>query len=259
MNNITVKGIGMTQALTLITGASGGMATALGLLLHQQGHALVLVSRHPENIHLDLQANHTVIQTDVSRPGAADELLVQCADKLGRVPDNLAHLAGSILLTPIHRTRDADYQMALNANLHSTFYTVRAFISALLAYKQPGNIALVSSVAAQIGIANHEVIAMAKGAVEGLVRSVAATYSAKGIRINAIAPGLMRSPANEGLFVNASAEKNITSQYPLGRYGQSEDGAQALAWLLSTQAGWITGQILSVDGGFTAVRPFVKG
>ncbi len=246
------------QPLTLITGASGGMATALGLHLHAQGHQLILVSRHPENIHLDLQVNHTVIQSDVSRSGAADEVRAQCAEKLGRVPNNLAQLAGSILLTPIHRTRDADYQMALNANLHSTFYTVRAFISTLLEHKQAGNIVLVSSVAAQMGIANHEVIAMVKGAIEGLVRSVAATYSGKGIRINAIAPGLMRSPANEGLFVNASAEKNIAAQYPLGRYGQSDDGANALAWLLSAEAAWITGQILPVDGGFTAVRPFVK-
>lgn len=248
----------MTRPLTLITGASGGMATALGLYLHAQGHDLILASRHPENIHLDLQVNHTVIQTDVSRPGAADELFAQCVEKLGRVPDNLAHLAGSILLTPIHRTRDADYQMALNANLHSTFYSVRAFINTLLEHKQPGNIVLVSSVTAQIGITNHEVIAMVKGAIEGLVRSVAATYSGKGIRINAIAQGLMRSPANEGLFVNASAEKNITAQYPLGRYGQSEDGAKALAWLLSPESAWITGQVLPVDGGFTAVRPFVK-
>lgn len=249
----------MTQPLTLITGASGGMATALGLLLHAQGHQLILVSRHPENIHLELQTQHTVIQQDVSRAGAAEEIFAQCAATLGRVPNHLAHLAGSILLAPLHRTRDADYHMALNANLHSTFYTTRAFINALLEHKQSGNIVLVSSVAARIGIANHEVIAMVKGAIEGLVRSVAATYSNKGIRINAIAPGLMRSPANEGLFVNAAAEKTITAQYPLGRYGQCSDGANALAWLLSEQAAWVTGQILPVDGGFSAVRPLVKG
>jgi NAD(P)-dependent dehydrogenase (short-subunit alcohol dehydrogenase family) len=248
----------MSNLLTLITGSSGGMATSLAKLLQKQGHQLILVTRNIENLDKDLRDNHFAITSDVSQVDAANMVMQKCINQFGRAPDNLAHLAGSVVLNPIHRISDEDYHEALDANMHSTFYTVRAYIDTLIRQKQAGNIALVSSVAAQIGIANHEVIAMAKGAIDGLVRSVAASYSNKGIRINAIAPGLMRSPANEKFFINESAEKSITAQYPLGRYGNVDDAANAISWLLSPQSDWITGQITPVDGGLSAVRPLIK-
>jgi NAD(P)-dependent dehydrogenase (short-subunit alcohol dehydrogenase family) len=77
--------------------------------------------------------------------------------------------------------------------------------------------------------------------------------------VNAVAPGLMRTPATERLFTPTNAEPQIKAQYPLGRYGAPEDAAAAMAWLLSDEAGWVTGQVLPVDGGFTAVRPLVRG
>jgi len=248
----------MSNLLTLITGSSGGMATSLAKHLQKQGHQLLLVTRNIENLDKDLRDTHFVIESDVSQIDSANMVMQQCVKQFGRAPDNLAHLAGSIFLSPLHKTRDEDYHEALDANLHSTFYTVRAYIETLIRQKQAGNIALVSSVAAQIGVANHEVIAMVKAAIDGLVRSVAASYSNKGIRINAIAPGLVRSPANEKFFVNDSAEKAISAQYPLGRYGNMNDAVNAISWLLSPESNWITGQISVVDGGFSAVRPLLK-
>jgi NAD(P)-dependent dehydrogenase (short-subunit alcohol dehydrogenase family) len=158
----------------------------------------------------------------------------------------------------MHRTKEDQYRQIVRDNLDTAFFTLNTFIDALIRSKQAGAAVMVSSVAAQIGISNHEAVGAAKSAVEGLVRSASATYANRGVRVNAIAPGLMRSPATDRFFINEKAEQQIAAQYPLGRYGSVDDGAAAITWLLSDEAQWITGQILPVDGGFSAVRPMVR-
>ena len=241
----------------LITGASGGLGRALVTKLHEAGWRLVLVSRRAETLDINKEFEPLAIEADTSRPGGASIALNQAIERFGMPPAALAHCAGSTLITPLHKTTDEQFRQTMAANLDSAFFTLRAYVDACLQHQTGGAVALVSSVVARIGVANHEAIAAGKGAIEALVRSAAATYSAKGIRINAISPGLMRSPLTERLFVG-NAEKFVAAQYPLGRYGSVEDGAAAMAWLLSDQANWITGQILPVDGGFSAIRPTVK-
>jgi len=175
-------------------------------------------------------------------------------------------LLGSVNLTRFVRrpfTTEAEfdweeYREVVRANLDSAFFTLGAFVKGCLDAKQPGAAVLVSSVVARIGVLNHEAIAAAKAGVEGLVRSAAATYAAKGLRVNAIAPGILRTPATERLFAGPAAEQGIAAQYPIGRYGLASDAAGAIVWLLSDDTSWVTGQVLSVDGGFTAVRPMVR-
>lgn len=241
----------------LITGASGGLGQALARKLHARDWRLALVSRHLDPLRALEALQPLLIESDVSQSEAARQALETAQQHFGNPPGALAHCAGTTLITPLHRTTDQQFRDVLSANLDSAFFTLRAYIDACLQAQTGGTAVLVSSVVARIGVPNHEAIAAAKGALEALVRSAAASYSGRGIRINAIAPGLMRSPMTERLFV-ANAEKAITAQYPLGRYGSSDDGAAAVAWLLSEEAGWITGQILPVDGGLSAVRPIVK-
>jgi NAD(P)-dependent dehydrogenase (short-subunit alcohol dehydrogenase family) len=177
----------------------------------------------------------------------------------GAAPDRLAHCGGTTLLAPLHRTTDAQYRDCITANLDSAFFTLRAWVQARLkAENTSGSAVLFASVVSQIGVGNHEAIAAAKGAIASLVPAAAATYAPQGIRINGIAPGLTRTGATERLFGAKGAEEQINAQYPLGRYGVPGDQARAAAWLLSDQASWITGQILPVDGGFTAIRPMVR-
>lgn len=117
-----------------------------------------------------------------------------------------------------------------------------------------GSIVLVSSAAARIGFANHEAIAAAKAGVIGLTLSAAATYGPRHIRVNCVAPGLVRTPMTSRLTANEVALKASTAMHPLGRIGEPEDVAAAIEWLLSPEQSWVTGQVLGIDGGLGSVR-----
>jgi NAD(P)-dependent dehydrogenase (short-subunit alcohol dehydrogenase family) len=255
----------MAPKLLMITGASGGIARALLQLCDPAQHQVAAVSRNQERLQhvlTGLDSNLEIIPVvgDVSNPEGAEAVFETIADRTGgRVPDQLAHCVGTTLLAPLHRTTDSQYRDCMTANLDSAFFTLRAWIQRRLKQTETaGSAVLFTSVVAQIGVTNHEAIAAAKGALVSLVPAIAATYSGQGIRINGIAPGLTRTGATERLFSARGAEEQIAAQYPLGRYAQPEDQARAAAWLLSDAASWITGQILPVDGGFTAVRPMVR-
>ncbi len=244
--------------IVMITGASGGLGQACARRLSASGWQVALVTRDASNLDPSLEVTGVIVEADVSTPQGADEAIETIRGRLGQSPTDLVNCAGNILIAPLHRTKEAQYRECLRANLDSAFFSLSAFINALIKEKRQGAAVLVSSVAAKIGIANHEAVAAAKGAVEALVQSAAATYSAKGIRINALAPGLMKSPSTQKFFVNDKAEDQLAAQYPLGRVGLLNDAAAAAQWLLSEEAQWITGQTLSVDGGFTSVRPMVR-
>jgi len=113
---------------------------------------------------------------------------------------------------------------------------------------------LVSSAAARIGLANHEAIAAAKGAIEGLVRSAAATYAARAVRVNAVAPGLVRSRLTERIVNNDKALAASLALHPLGRVGEPGDVARAIAFLVDPAQSFLTGQILGVDGGLADLK-----
>jgi len=243
----------------LITGASGGLGRALAARLSgRNGVRLVLVTRDAAALEGAVDTDSLLVEADVSTREGAELALSACLEHFGAPPAGLAHCAGGVFIAPLHRTSVDQYRACLRSNLDTAFFTLGAYVQALRQARQPGSAVLVSSVAAQIGIANHEAIAAAKGAIEALVRSAAATYAASRIRVNGVAPGLMRSPATGSLFAREGAENQLGAQYPLGRYGSVEDAAAAIAFLLSHEADWITGQILPIDGGFTAVRPLLR-
>ena len=122
--------------------------------------------------------------------------------------------------------------------------------------QEGGSIVLMSSVAGRYGLPNHEAVAAAKAGIEGLVRAAAATYAPRGIRVNAVAPGLVRTPLAGRLVATEQAVEASAAMHPLGRIGEPEDLTDALAFLLDpARSAWVTGQTLSVDGGFATVRP----
>lgn len=245
----------------LITGGSGGVARALAATLRGQGWRVARAGRAVEKLAPD--DGDVLIEADVATEAGAAKAVAEATAAFGAVPDAVVNAAGAILLAGITRTSEAQYRDCLAANLDTAFFTAKAYVAALQqAQKEGGSgggrLLMFSSVAAGIGVGNHAAIAMAKGAIEALVRSLAADHSAMGLRVNAIAPGLMATPLTAKLVANEASKKAISAQYPLGRHGEAEDAAQLAAFLLGPGGDWINGQVIALDGGFTAVRPMVK-
>ena len=243
------------QRYAIVTGATGGLGQAVAQQLTANDWSLILLSRNSEKLDRIKAPKGTIrIVADVSKPRGMAQALEKCLTQYERFPTALVNCAGSILISPLHRVSEEEYQKTLHANLDTAFYSLRDFIEACIRLRVEASAVLVSSVAAHIGLANHEAISAVKGAIEGLTRSAAATYAPQGIRVNAVAPGLMRTAATEKFFVSPRAIRNINAQYPLGRHGKAEDVAKAIVWLLSDEANWVTGQVWSIDGGYSAVR-----
>jgi NAD(P)-dependent dehydrogenase (short-subunit alcohol dehydrogenase family) len=247
----------------LIAGASGGVATALAARLRAQGTSLVLATRDPAR--LQAHDDDLVIAADVATEAGAAEAVARAIAHFGTPPAALVNCAGAVLVAPLARTSEAQYRECLAANLDTAFFLAKAYSGALQQAARTaadgfegGSLVLFSSVAAGIGIANHAAIAAAKGAVEGLTRALAADFSAIGLRANAIAPGLLDTGATAKFVSSELGRKAMAAQYPLGRYGQAEDAAALAAFLASSQASWINGQTIGLDGGFCSVRPAIK-
>lgn len=242
------------NSIALITGASGGIGRALARQLLATGHRVVAVGRDADRL-AEVEATLR-ISADTSTPEGAALALAACEEALGAAPGLLAHCVGSTLIAPLHRTRAEAYRELMRVNLDSAFFTLQAWVGGL----QGGSGAAVfaSSVVARIGVANHEAIAAAKGGVEALVRSAAATYAAQGLRINAVAPGMTETPMTASMLKLPAMRDGAARQYPLGGLQSAEQVADVMAWLLSAASSRVTGQVIAVDGGFTTIRPLVK-
>lgn len=165
--------------------------------------------------------------------------------------DGVVVAIGSIYLKPAHMTRETEWQDVLLTNLSVPFWAARAALPHLT--KSPhSSMVFFSSVAAQVGLSNHDAIAAAKAGVEGLVRSLAATYASKGVRVNAIAPSLTKSKMSSRF--GETVFQNSARNHPLGRTGEPQDLSSMAVFLLSDKSEWITGQIFSVDGGMSSLR-----
>ena len=236
----------------LVIGGTGGIGSAVARLIVAGGGSVFLAARDAERLSvLGTELGMPFATTEATDPDAVDACADAAAAALGGL-DGIVNCAGSLLLKPAHLTTTADWQATLAANLTSGFGCVRA--AGRLLRADGGSVVLVSSAAARVGLANHEAIAAAKAGIIGLVLSAAATYARQRIRFNAVAPGLVRTPLSKGLISSEPAEKASIAMHPLGRLGEPEEVARAIVFLLDPAQGWITGQVLGIDGGLADIR-----
>lgn len=243
--------------IALVTGAGGGVGRAVAARLAAQGWQLIVTSRQAEHLTAAFGDQHLHVAADCSTVAGARQIL-QVAKDHQMLPTALAHCVGNIRLGAMHRMSETDFNDCLSANLISAFHTLSAFVGGLREARCPGSAVLVSSAAARIGTPNHEAVAAAKAGLEGLVRGAAASYAANGIRVNAVAPGIMETPASAAVIASPAAREGAARQYPLPGIGSADELAELMVWLLSDSAARVTGQVWSLDGGFSTIRPLVK-
>ena len=256
---------GSQNLVAVVTGARGGIGAQVVARLRTAGHRVAAVGRDATSLAEVAADSHLAF--DVTTPEGAAAAIDACRSRLGAEPALLAHCVGSTLIAPLHRTSVAQYRELMRVNLDSAVYVMKAWVETMRSAGRTGGTGgagtrgaavLVSSVVARIGVANHEAIAAAKGGVEALARSAAATYAPFDLRVNAVAPGMTETPMTVGMLRLDAMREGAGKQYPLGGVQTAAQVADTIAWLLSDGAARITGQVIAVDGGFTTVRPLVK-
>ena len=227
----------------LIIGASSGIGHALALNLQAQGATLFTAGRRqPEGV----QSTH--MMWDIMTQPAAEAL-----NQLPDVLHGLVYAPGSINLKPFQRLSVDDYRNDLEINVLGAVAAVHAAYASLKKSKG-ASIVLFSTVAAKLGMSLHSSVSVAKSAVEGLTKALAAEFAPYNMRVNAVAPSLTDTPLAGFLLEGETRRDAANKRHPLNRVGTPEDIAGMAAYLLSDQASWITGQIIGVDGGMGSLK-----
>ncbi|MEM1137700.1 MAG: SDR family oxidoreductase [Bacteroidota bacterium] len=227
----------------LVVGASSGIGKAIAQILIDEGANVISASRNkPEN----LDVPHISL----------DVLNMSGNEFEGKLPDTLhgiAYCPGTINLKPFARLSEDDFLRDFKINALGAIKIVQACMRDLKKAKG-ASVVFFSTVAVQTGMGFHASIASAKGAIEGLTRSLAAELVMSKIRVNAVAPSLTDTPLAGNLLSTNEKKEASAKRHPLGSIGKPEDIASAATYLLSEESGWMTGQILKVDGGISSVR-----
>jgi NAD(P)-dependent dehydrogenase (short-subunit alcohol dehydrogenase family) len=226
----------------IIVGGTSGIGLEVTKLQSQNNRVIVL-SREKRN--LEELTNIEFYSADVTK--SAEEL-PQISDPI----DGIVYCPGTINLKPIKSLKIEDFQNDFEINLLGAIKVINKYFNNL---KSSGkaSIVLFSTVAVQTGMPYHASVASSKGAIEGLTRSLAAEFSPN-IRVNCIAPSITNTPLADKLLNNESKLKASEDRHPLKRIGSSAEIAELAAFLLSDNAGFITGQIIKVDGGISSVK-----
>ncbi len=240
----------------VILGGGGGIGQALASRLRGAGAEVMLAGRTAEKLAAAGESlGCPTKRVEASEIDEVEACLKEASERFGRL-DGVVNCAGSLLLKPAHLTSAEDWQATLRDNLTSSFATVRG--AAKTMRRGGGSVVLMSSAAARVGMASHEAIAAAKAGVIGLAMAAAASYASSGLRFNVVAPGLTKTPLSESIWSREASVTASEEMHPLGRLGEPDDIASAIAWLLDPTNDWVTGQVFSVDGGLSRVRPPVR-
>ena len=239
--------------VVVVTGAGSGIGAATAKRFASEGASVVLVGRTREKLERTLatldHGEHLVATCDVAKADDVDALSHAVLEKYGHV-DVLVNNAGVVVQGRIHEISLDDWKKVMSVDLDGVFHCAHYFLPALL--KSKGNMVNISSVSGLGGDWGMSVYNAAKGAVTNFTRSLAMDYGEDDVRINAICPGFTRTELTDDMQSNQQLLNKFNERIALGRAGEPDDIASAIAFLASDDARYITGVNLPVDGGLTA-------
>jgi NAD(P)-dependent dehydrogenase (short-subunit alcohol dehydrogenase family) len=224
---------------TLLIGASSAVAKEVAKTLFEKNERVISISRNEPDA-LFTEFYEYTLNGETSFP------------KLEGTIDGLVYFPGSINLKPFRGLKENDFLNDFNINVLGAIKSIQTY-TPNLQLSDKASIVMFSTVAVQTGMPFHASVAVSKGAIEGLTRSLAAEFAPK-IRVNCIAPSLTHTPMAERLLSTPEKIEASANRHPLKKIGEPKDLANMVEFLLSENASWITGQILHVDGGMGSIK-----
>lgn len=240
------------EKAALVTGASRGIGRAIALALAKKGYAVAVnyggSQAAAEGVKAEIEAadgRAIVIQGDVSKAEDVDKVFAEVKKEFGRL-DVLVNNAGITRDSLMLRLKEENWDAVIDTDLKSGFLTMKAAAPIMMKQKKGAivNIASVVGIMGNIGQINYSA---AKAGVIGMTKTAARELAARGVRVNAVAPGFIATSMTD--VIPEKIKEGMIHSIPLGRMGQAEDVANAVCFLASDEASYITGQVLKVDGG----------
>ncbi len=242
----------LTGKKALVTGATGGLGGAIARALHAQGASVALSGTRMEALEaLAAELGERVVITpcNVADKDSVEALVPAAEEKLGGL-DILVNNAGVTKDNLFIRLKDEDWDSVIAVNLTAAFRLSRAAVKSMMR-RRYGRIISIGSVVGTTGNPGQGNYAASKAGLIGMSKALAAEVASRNITVNVVAPGFIESPMTQAL--NEKQREGILSDVPMGRLGSGADVAAAVAYLASTEAGYVTGQTLHVNGGMTMI------
>ena len=242
----------LTGRKALVTGATGGLGGAIARTLHAQGASVAISGTRAEALEAlaaELGERVVIAPCNLSDKDSVEALVPTAEEKLGGL-DILVNNAGITRDNLFMRLKDEDWDSVLAVNLTAAFRLSRAAVKSMMR-RRYGRIVAIGSVVGTTGNPGQGNYAAAKAGLIGMSKALAAEVASRNITVNVVAPGFIESPMTQAL--NEKQREDILSGVPMGRLGEGADVAAAVAFLASTEAGYVTGQTLHVNGGMAMI------
>lgn len=237
--------------IAIVTGAARGIGRATAVTLRDRG-ALVVATDVSDAVHGLSSDSVTTLTGDIAIEETARRSVALAMEKFGGL-DILVNNAGRTMNRPLIEMTADDWDSVMSVNARGTFLHAREAVKAMIA-GDGGVIVNVASIVAQVAMKDTAVYAASKGAIAQLTKVIAVEYGDRGVRANAVAPGVIETDILEGIVPDSRATlASYGPAHPLGRVGQPQDIAEVIAFLASPASSFMTGSLVMADGGFTAL------